>query len=84
MKESSANGSRVRSFWRCSRASVCWSMISSLSGGQWPANTARAYPSVCNNPGTSRGSYENRLKASASMSAKFRKNLGNFARSTSS
>ncbi len=58
-------------------------MASSSRGGKWASSKARAYASVCNNPGTSIGSYEKRLTASASRRAKSWKNRGSFARSTS-
>lgn len=59
-------------------------MASSSRGGKCASRRARAYVSVCNSPGTSIGSYEKRLTASASNEAKSWKNRGSFARSTSS
>lgn len=67
-----ANGTVGRSriiACRSIRAVTCASVCSSVSNGMLFSNTARAYASDCNNPGTSRHSYVHRLTASRSSRA---------------
>lgn len=51
------------------RARTVSSKASSGSGGMSLSQTARIYPSDCNNPGTSRHSYVQRLTATLSSRA---------------